>query len=344
MQTFAKRLLTWWRLHGRRDLPWQHPRTPYRVWVSEIMLQQTRVDTVIDYFNRFMQRFPELQLLSEAPLDDVLGLWSGLGYYARARNLHAAARIMVSEHGANVPDDFEQLHALPGIGRSTAAAILAQGYHRRATILDGNVKRVLARHAGIEGWPGKTTVANQLWHEAELRTPDDQAAAYTQAIMDLGAMLCRRSNPLCEQCPVSEDCVARVEQRQHALPTPKPRKTLPERAQRYDILRNDKGDVLMIRRPPSGIWGGLWCLPETDTIEFTTLEALHAPTSIQHAFSHFRLTLDFRHLRIEPIDRIAEESTRWMSIRDWLETGLPQPIRRLLEELDQPEPVQQTLK
>lgn len=344
MKSFAERLLGWWSIHGRRKLPWQHPRTAYRVWVSEIMLQQTRVETVIDYFNRFMRRFPDLQTLATAPLDDVLGLWSGLGYYARARNLHAAAKIMHAEHGARLPDDLEQLHALPGIGRSTAAAILAQGYHRRATILDGNVKRVLARHAGIEGWPGKTAVANRLWHEAELRTPSNQAANYTQAIMDLGATLCRRSNPLCEQCPVSEDCMARIEQRQHALPTPKPRKAVPERVQGYDILRNASGDVLMIRRPPSGIWGGLWCLPETDSVEFEAVEALHTPASIQHAFSHFRLKLDFRHLRIEIIDRIADENLRWMNVQSWLETGLPQPIRRLLETLDEPEPLQQTLK
>ncbi|MEM7054879.1 MAG: A/G-specific adenine glycosylase [Pseudomonadota bacterium] len=333
MKPFAERLLTWWQVHGRRELPWQHPRTPYRVWVSEIMLQQTRVETVIDYFNRFMQRFPDLKALAETSIDDVLSLWSGLGYYARARNLHAAARIMLGEHSGKVPDDFNALHALPGIGRSTAAAILAQGFHQRATILDGNVKRVLARHAGIAGWPGKTAVANRLWHEAELRTPVDQAADYTQAIMDLGATLCHRGKPLCEQCPVSADCVARSQQCQHELPTPKPRKTLPERVQNFDILRNRHGELLLIRRPPSGIWGGLWCLPEHDAVAVLSSKTLLTPAPIEHSFSHFKLSMRFRHLEIEQSNSIADDNSRWLTIEDWLKTGLPRPIRALLESL-----------
>ena len=333
MKPFAERLLSWWNVHGRRDLPWQHPRTPYRVWVSEIMLQQTRVETVFDYFNRFMQRFPDLKALAAAPIDDVLSLWSGLGYYARARNLHATARIMQDEHQGRVPDDFDALHALPGVGRSTAAAILAQGFHQRAAILDGNVKRVLARHAGIEGWPGKTAVANQLWQQAEQRTPNDRAADYTQAIMDLGATVCRRTKPLCAQCPVSADCIAHIEQRQHTLPTPKPRKTLPERTQGFDILRNHDCEVLLVRRPPSGIWGGLWCLPERNAIALQTSKKLTAPAAIEHTFSHFKLTMQFRHLRVEHANRIADDNCRWMTIEHGLEAGLPRPVRALLEAL-----------
>ncbi|MEM1081816.1 MAG: A/G-specific adenine glycosylase, partial [Pseudomonadota bacterium] len=264
---FGERLLAWWDVHGRRDLPWQQQRTPYRVWVSEIMLQQTRVETATAYYQRFMQRLPRLEHLANAELDDVLSLWSGLGYYARARNLHKTAIIVRDQYQGEFPDDLEQLEALPGIGRSTAAAIRAQAFGRRAAILDGNVKRVMARHAAIDGWPGQSRVAKQLWAESELRTPEQRPADYTQAIMDLGATLCSRSSPDCTQCPVQQDCKAHLQQRQHELPAPKPRKTVPLKTQVFDLLRNHNGHILMQRRPPSGIWGGLWCLPEHGQIE-----------------------------------------------------------------------------
>ncbi len=336
MAPFAERLLEWWRQHGRHDLPWQHPRTPYRVWVSEIMLQQTRVETVIGYFARFVDRFPDVQALARAPADDVLAHWSGLGYYARARNLHAAAKRIVDDLGGEFPGDVDALAALPGIGRSTAAAIVAQGFDRRATILDGNVKRVLARHAAIEGWPGRSPVERSLWTEAERRTPAGDAADYTQAIMDLGATLCRPKNPACGDCPVHADCAAREQGRQLDLPTPKPKKKMPTREQAFHLLRDADGRVLLERRPPAGIWGGLWCLPEVaggDAAEGA--ERLEPPAPIEHVFSHFRLRMQLVHQRVaRPDDAVGDrDDRRWMAAEDWLDAGLPKPVRALLERL-----------
>ncbi len=335
MKPFAERLLRWWRDHGRHDLPWQHPRTPYRVWVSEIMLQQTRVETVVGYFARFMDRFPDVQELARAPADDVLALWSGLGYYARARNLHAAARRIVEDHDGAFPGDVESLAALPGIGRSTAAAIVAQGFDRRAPILDGNVKRVLARHAGIEGWPGRSPIERALWAEAEARTPANHAADYTQAVMDLGATLCTPKNPRCGDCPMHADCVAFREGRQAELPTPKPKKKLPTREQRFAVLRDAEGRILLQRRPPSGIWGGLWCLPDAELLE-DEHRSLAALEPIEHVFSHFRLRMHLDHRWIETgTAKVADhDDLRWQSPEQWLDAGLPQPVRRLLESLD----------
>ncbi|NBB92056.1 MAG: A/G-specific adenine glycosylase, partial [Gammaproteobacteria bacterium] len=275
---FAQRLLAWWEQHGRHDLPWQQERSPYRVWVAEIMLQQTQVGTVIPYFERFMGRFPDLPSLAHAPIDDVLAHWSGLGYYARARNLHAAAVRCLEEHGGDLPPDAESLERLPGIGRSTANAIVAQAQDRRAPILDGNVKRVLARHAGVEGWPGRSAVLRSLWQEAEALTPQDRARDYTQAIMDLGATLCTPRRPACERCPVDEDCFARRADRVEELPAPKPKRSRPLRDATLVIIENDRGELLLQRRPPSGIWGGLWSLPESgDIASLPRSTALGAP-------------------------------------------------------------------
>ncbi len=346
MKPFAERLLRWSSQHGRHDLPWQHPRTPYRVWISEIMLQQTRVETVVGYFARFMDRFPDVESLARAPADDVLAHWSGLGYYARARNLHAAARRIVEDHDGAFPGDVESLAALPGIGRSTAAAIVAQGFDRRAAILDGNVKRVLARHAGIEGWPGRSPVERALWTEAEARTPAGTAADYTQAIMDLGATLCTPTNPRCADCPVHADCVAFRQSRQAELPTPKPKKKLPTREQEFRLLRDGDGRVLLERRPPAGIWGGLWCLPTSrqgddarepleSWLSAESLESLEPLEPIEHVFSHFRLRMQLVHERVaRPGDAVGDrDDRRWMTAEEWLEAGLPKPVRALLERL-----------
>ena len=299
-EAFAPRLLRWFDEFGRTDLPWQHPRAPYRVWVSEIMLQQTQVATVIGYFERFMARFPTVQELARAPQDDVLNLWTGLGYYARARNLHKAAKQIVELHQGELPNDLEALNALPGIGRSTAGAILAQGFNTRAVILDGNVKRVLTRHSAIEGYPGITKVEQRLWEIAEQHTPKDRCADYTQAIMDLGATLCVRRTPNCTACPVSKDCKALATNRTTEFPHRKPKKTKPVRNARMYIVRGTEGDVLLEQRPQEGIWGGLWNPPERaadysdqaflDEYDLSDCTLLPAP-EFRHTFSHYHLDI-----------------------------------------------------
>ncbi|MEM7220351.1 MAG: A/G-specific adenine glycosylase [Pseudomonadota bacterium] len=298
--SFADRLLAWYEVAGRKDLPWQHLRTPYRVWVSEIMLQQTQVTTVIPYFERFMARFPDLEALAAAELDEVLALWTGLGYYARARNLHRTAQTAVSEHGGRLPEDPEALESLPGIGRSTANAIVAQALNRRAPILDGNVKRVLARHALVEGFPGSTAVQRRMWLVADEYTPATEAADYTQAIMDLGATLCVRRKPRCEACPVHADCGARLADRVSELPTRKPKRDKPVRAARMFVIRDPANRVLLEQRPAKGIWGGLWSPPEREadeqtrdalrTLDLVPLSEVVGP-AFRHSFTHYHLDI-----------------------------------------------------
>jgi A/G-specific adenine glycosylase len=330
---FATRLLDWWRRHGRHDLPWQQQRSPYRVWLSEIMLQQTQVATVIDYFERFTHRFPDLHSLAAADIDQVLALWSGLGYYARGRNLHRAARICMAQHGGALPSDAAALEALPGIGRSTAHAILAQAFDQRAPILDGNVKRVLARHRGIAGWPGQADVTRQLWAAADALTPDDNAADYTQAIMDLGATVCRPRRPDCGQCPVAVDCIAQREDRVDELPGRKPRRERPERETTLLLAEDGDGRVLLRRRPPSGIWGGLWSLPEIEELDpAVTAKASIQQHALRHEFTHFRLHI---HLACLELDLAAVQDCSdlaWLSRSEALALGLPQPIRRILSD------------
>ena len=263
---FSERLLAWFDEHGRKTLPWQQDRTPYRVWVSEIMLQQTQVATVIPYYERFMARFPKVADLAQAPIDDVLSLWTGLGYYARARNLHKTACIVAEEYGGEFPDSVEGLESLPGIGRSTAGAILTLGHGGWAPILDGNVKRVLARYHAIEGWPGRSDVLAALWRASEAVTPQERTADYTQGIMDLGATLCTKSKPECLFCPMTEDCQARISGTQAAYPGKKPKKKTPTRDTHFIICVDSQGRVLLERRPPSGIWGGLWSFPEASNL------------------------------------------------------------------------------
>jgi len=337
---FAQRLLAWHCQHGRHDLPWQHPRSPYRVWVSEIMLQQTQVGTVIGYFERFMARFPDIPALAAASEDQVLACWAGLGYYARARNLHAAARRIMECHGGRFPDDFEAVLALPGIGRSTAGAILAQSMGQRYPILDGNVRRVLARHAAIEGIVTMRAVEKRLWALAETRTPHENLPAYTQAIMDLGATLCRRSKPKCEQCPVADDCQALATGRVDTLPTRRRRGELPLR-QRDMLLLSGTAGVLLERRPPVGIWGGLWSLPEVEPAGAAAFLARHglvadgSPQSvgqIDHVFSHFRLRAHVWRIRVRPADARLFDHDRllWYNERQSRRAGLPAPIKTFL--------------
>jgi A/G-specific adenine glycosylase len=298
--SFAERLLAWFDRHGRKQLPWQRNPTPYRVWVSEIMLQQTQVATVIAYYERFIARFPTVAMLAEAPSDEVLHLWTGLGYYARARNLHRAAQTIVREHAGVFPRTLDAVEALPGIGRSTAGAVLALALHQRHPILDGNVKRVLTRYFGIRGFPGEQKIERQLWALADECTPAESVWSYTQAIMDLGATVCVRSRPMCLACPMQVDCVARRDGLQSELPTPRPKKIRPARAAIVLIARNAAGSLLLERRPPSGLWGGLWTFPQFDTSEAALAWATERFGSVSdsqtlgayaHAFTHFDLTL-----------------------------------------------------
>ncbi len=352
---FSARLLRWFSSEGRHDLPWQHPRSAYRVWVSEIMLQQTQVATVVSYFGRFMQRFPDLATLACASLDDVLALWAGLGYYSRARNLHRSAGICVAQHDGQLPDQVDALRALPGIGRSTAAAILAQAHAQRLAILDGNVKRVLSRHAGIAGYPGLPTVERQLWKEAEARLPPaaliQQMPDYTQALMDLGAGLCTRARPRCEHCPVHSDCVARRENRTAELPTRKAARAVPEKSVHLLLAIDAGGRVLLERRPPSGIWGGLWSLPEFALAEPAptgglvadmqstgralglTLEPARTLARVEHRFTHFLLHIDASVASATPTHGHASEPSdrAWVDFSELARYGTPAPIRRLLE-------------
>lgn len=341
--TFAQRLLAWFDISGRHDLPWQHPRTPYRVWLSEIMLQQTQVRVVIPYFERFVDALPSVRALGQAPLDDVLALWSGLGYYARARNLHKAAQSCIEHHDGELPRDFDALVALPGIGRSTAGAILSQAWGDRFPILDGNVKRVLCRHHGIAGWPGTPTIEKQLWRIAEDLLPDARMADYTQAQMDFGATLCTRHDPACILCPIQDDCIALHDGRVGELPTSKPGKPLPERHAFMLLATDAHGRVMLQRRPPTGIWAALWSLPEADTHDSARewfeshldagYDAGHALDAIAHGFTHYRLTMQpLRWHGVEPRASVRDNGDlRWVSRDELRSLGIPAPIRTLLD-------------
>ncbi|WP_068833448.1 A/G-specific adenine glycosylase [Xanthomonas graminis] len=347
--SFPSHLLAWFDRSGRHDLPWQHPRSPYRVWLSEIMLQQTQVAVVIPYFLRFLQHFPTLPDLAAADTDAVMAQWAGLGYYARARNLHAAAKRCVELHDGELPRDFDALHALPGIGRSTAGAILSQAWNDRFPILDGNVKRVLTRYHGIAGYPGLPAVEKPLWAIAQAHVAavaDGRMADYTQAQMDFGATLCTRANPACVLCPLQHDCVARRDGLVEALPTPKPGKTLPEREALALLLENAAGELLLQRRPPSGIWASLWTLPQAESeselrawFERQTrgrdFDAAEPMPPIVHTFSHYRLHLQPLRLRKVALrDAVRDnDDLRWVARADLSALGLPAPIRKLLDGL-----------
>jgi A/G-specific adenine glycosylase len=342
---FSTRLLRWFEREGRHDLPWQHPRTPYRVWLSEVMLQQTQVATVIPYFERFVRELPTLPVLAAAPLDRVLALWSGLGYYSRARNLHRAAQRCCEQHGGDLPGSAEELAALPGIGRSTAAAILAQAHGQRHAILDGNVRRVLARHAGVAGDVASAPVQQALWQIAEGNLPRTRLADYTQAIMDIGATLCTRSAPACPRCPLAADCVARMEARTEALPQRRSRRGSPTRGCALLVLRDGGSRVLLERRPPTGVWGGLWSVPEcpmeADPIAVTRSRfGLRGRdprdlSAFKHVFTHFILVAQPRLVKVsDSAVAIADNpALRWVGRDELSELGLAAPIRALLERI-----------
>lgn len=346
LPAFSERLLSWFDQHGRRDLPWQQERSAYRVWVSEIMLQQTQVSTVIPYFEAFMARFPTLATLAGAPLDAVLQSWSGLGYYARARNLQRAAKLLVDTHGGQFPADLAALAALPGIGRSTAGAILALSLGQRAPILDGNVKRVLARYRCIEGLPTLPATARALWQLAEELMPSTRCADYTQAMMDLGATLCGRTQPACGRCPLQTDCLAQARGTQLDYPARKPRKTLPRRATCMLVLaRVDQADLLLERRAPTGIWGGLWAFPEVsdataasrwcDEHGLARCGAVQQLADITHTFTHFQLKITPLLLWVTESGTHCMDSDHllWYNAAAPAAVGLPQPVRDLVRSI-----------
>lgn len=346
---FAARLIAWQQQEGRKGLPWQDTRDPYRVWLSEIMLQQTQVATVIPYYLRFLERFPTLADLAAAPVEEVMPLWSGLGYYARARNLHKCAQVVTAQHGGAFPRDPAAIAELPGIGRSTANAIASFCFDAPTPILDGNVKRVFARCFGIEGFPGSLAVEREMWNLAERLMPARDtgiSGIYTQAQMDLGATVCTRGKPLCMRCPLADVCVAYRDGRVAELPQPRPKKAVPERESIFLLMQGEQG-MLLEQRPPSGIWGGLLCLPELPATADSADAAAATEyarqrygviaqqwqelPALRHTFTHFRLTLRPLYARVEAVLAAREGGLRWLASEAYAEAALPTPIRTLLE-------------
>jgi len=343
---FSSQLLAWFDLHGRKDLPWQQAPTPYHVWLSEIMLQQTQVSTVIPYYQRFTQQYDNLHALANAPVDDVLALWTGLGYYARARNLHKAATIILEHHNGEMPTNLDALISLPGIGRSTAGAIMSLAHKQRFAILDGNVKRVLTRYKKISGWPGNKAIENKLWLIAEQLLPSERIAHYIQAQMDLGATVCTRSKPKCDICPLQSNCQAFQHDIPQNYPESKPKKIIPTRKINWLILQSDDQKVLLQQRPNSGIWGGLWSFPEVDCMDNIAelclnnyqinITGITVAPSFKHVFSHFKLDVH-PHLisSSQASNNISENnSSTWYKISDALLLGLPAPVKTFLQSLD----------
>ncbi len=338
--TFAERLIAWQRQSGRHGLPWQGRRDPYAIWIAEVMLQQTQVATVVPYYLRFLERFPSVAALAAAELEQVLALWSGLGYYSRARHLHQAAREIMEKWGGAFPTRSEDIARLPGVGRSTAAAVAVFAFGERAAILDGNVKRVLARHRGIEGHPGAPGVERRLWQEAQALLPQQALEAYTQGLMDLGATVCTRARPRCTACPVADDCVARRTGRADRLPAPRPRRPLPQREVQWLVVVS-AGEVLLEKRAPVGLWGGLWSFPEAGLEEDPAVwctrvldvqpQALAALEPLIHAFTHFALRIHPRLLRVgRTPERAGEPGRLWLPVLEAAQAAVPAPVRRVL--------------
>ncbi len=343
--SFSYRIIHWYDKFGRKHLPWQQDKTPYKVWVSEIMLQQTQVSTVIPYYLKFMEHFPTIDSLADASQDTVLHYWTGLGYYARARNLHKSAQLIRDQHGSLFPKNFADVLSLPGIGRSTAGAILSLALAQHHAILDGNVKRVLARHGAIDGWPGKKQVENKLWQQAQKRTPDLDVQKYNQAMMDIGASICSRSKPRCDECPVAIDCQAQLSGRQSQYPGKKPKKVIPEK-KAYMLVLAKGNEVVLEKRPPVGIWGGLWCFPQFPTREDFDKHLIIKRLSItdeeilpkfRHTFSHFHLDIipilvsgeNFNNTQI-----MEDRPSLWYNLSHPQKVGLAAATERILANLD----------
>lgn len=339
MSALAELIIAWQKEHGRHHLPWQNNTNPYTIWLSEIMLQQTQVSTVIPYYQRFIRRFPAIDRLAQAPLDEVLALWSGLGYYTRARNLHRAALLIMTEHQGVFPQPREAIQQLPGIGRSTAAAIVVFAFGQRDAILDGNVKRVFARYFGVADYPGEAETLRKLWRLAEQSLPDEDdpasIRAYTQGLMDLGALLCVRRNPDCGRCPLQHNCIAYQENRVALLPVPKPKRSLPEKQTVFMIYRA-RQKLLLEKRPSRGIWGGLWCFPENAVnlkdrlmIASDTHHRVELPRLI-HTFTHFRLWIHPQLIEVNTEMSDPEKMTVWITPEEALDLAIPAPVKKLI--------------
>lgn len=349
MSHFSDQVIAWQKTYGRHDLPWQRTRDAYRIWLSEIMLQQTQVATVIPYYERFIARFPDVGALAAAPLESVMVQWAGLGYYSRARNLHQCAQQIVTDHAGEFPASAEALARLPGVGRSTAGAIAALAFGERAAILEGNVKRVLARHFGVYGYPGSPSVERELWQRAHALLPSQQVGVYTQGLMDLGATVCTPRRPSCAACPVHDSCIARQEQTTDVLPTPRPVKQRPTRAATVVVLKDQHGAVLLEQRPPAGIWGGLLSLLEfesnaTDSEIAAAIDARYGLRVVvqeslgemRHDFTHYSYVMRPRVAQAVGAGGVASASLRAISESEFETAPLPAPIRKLLLQLASP--------
>lgn len=339
MHSLANAIITWQKQYGRHGLPWQHTQDPYAVWVSEIMLQQTQVAAVIGYYAKFLDRFPDIVRLANAEQEEVLQYWSGLGYYSRARNLHNAAQMILDNFAGEFPKQFDDIVSLPGIGRSTAAAISTFTLNNPQPILDGNVKRVFARYFGIEGWTGSPAIQKQLWTIAERENPQEGAIAYTQGLMDLGATVCKRSKPKCDVCPLKTGCIAYAQGKTKLLPTPKPKKAIPQKATTMLIIRMGN-EILLQKRPQTGIWAGLWSLPEIEMSDIPTqaaktvfeleTEAEETLDIVNHAFTHYKLAITPQPLTVTSNPKKVLPSTIWMHIEDAIGAAIPTPVRKIL--------------
>lgn len=346
MTPFATKILNWYQDYGRKSLPWQQDKNAYRVWLSEIMLQQTQVATVIPYFERFLAQFPDIISLANASQDEVLHYWTGLGYYARARNLHKAAKIVAEQYDGQFPQTLEEVNALPGVGLSTAGAVLSSVYNQPHAILDGNVKRVLARCFAISGWPGQKSVENKLWDIARTHTPQDNVADYNQAMMDMGAMVCTRSKPKCTLCPIQKHCIAFKNQEQALYPGKKPKKAMPEK-HTYFYIFCTKNEVWLSQRPQVGIWGGLYCFIEGQTnqiadvltsnsIDADLVKREHELITFRHTFSHYHLDITPILIELHSIpENMVMEAQRglWYNLSKPEQIGLAAPVKQLLEML-----------
>ena len=339
MSQLSKKIIQWQRKFGRNNLPWQINVTPYKVWISEIMLQQTQVKTVIPYFEKFMTRFPNIDSLADSTEDEVLSYWSGLGYYSRGRNILKSAKIIREKFNSSMPSDIDSLESLPGIGKSTAGAIRSLGFKKNAAILDGNAKRVLIRYFKVEEAVNSTKTLKKLWQIAEEQLPIKDCDVYTQAIMDVGSLLCKRTNPLCDQCPLEHDCQAKQDGIEGLLPKKLAKKDKQKRYVYWAYIKNDKGEVLLENRTSKGVWEGLWSFPEfqkkRERQDFLkrfkpSCKLIDKETTLKHSFSHFDLDINIVTLMVRST-KIKENDKAWFNSKDIIKVGIPAPVNKILK-------------